>query len=28
STHVMPPVLPANEEHISNLKQVLQRAGL
>ncbi|MDI5821113.1 hypothetical protein MJI95_20200, partial [Salmonella enterica subsp. enterica serovar Kentucky] len=22
------PVFPANEEHISNLKQILQRAGL
>ncbi|MEQ6411022.1 dihydrodipicolinate synthase family protein, partial [Salmonella enterica subsp. enterica serovar Enteritidis] len=25
STLVMPPVLPSNEEHISILKQILQR---
>lgn len=28
STHVMPPVLPANEGHLAHLQKVLQRAGL
>lgn len=28
STHVMPPVLPANEVHIASLINVLERAGL
>lgn len=28
STHVMPPVLPANDGHIAQLEKVLKRAGL